>query len=162
MANEVSKGSGGQVQRPGDVFTALRNEMDRMLDSFERGWPRFGALAREIGGDRMMPQADVRDDGSQVTIEVDLPGVDEKDINLTIVDGVLTLKGEKKSEREEKKDNYYLSERSYGSFQRSIRLPDSVDESKVEAHFEKGVLKVTAPKRPEAVKTEKRIEIRKA
>jgi HSP20 family protein len=76
--------------------------------------------------------------------------------------GILTIKGEKKHEKEEKTENYHMTERSFGSFQRSLRLPDSVDEGKVEARFDKGVLKITAAKKPEAVKAERKIEIRKA
>jgi HSP20 family protein len=76
-------------------------------------------------------------------------------------DNVITLKGEKKQEKEEKSASYYITERSFGSFQRYLRLPDTVDDSKVEARFEKGVLKVTAAKKPEAVKAERRIEIKK-
>ena len=76
--------------------------------------------------------------------------------------GVLTIKGEKKSEHEEKQANYYMSERSFGSFERSVRLPDTIDDSKIEARFDKGVLKVVAAKKAEAVKAEKKIEIKKA
>jgi HSP20 family protein len=76
--------------------------------------------------------------------------------------GVLTLQGEKKSEREEKKDDYHLMERSYGGFQRSFRVPDTIDADKAKASFEKGVLKVAIPKRAEAVKAEKRIPIGKS
>jgi HSP20 family protein len=83
-------------------------------------------------------------------------------VSVTLANGVLTIKGEKKHEKEEKGENYYMAERSFGSFERSIRMPDSVDEAKVEAKFDKGVLKVTAAKKPEAVKAERRIEIKKA
>ena len=76
--------------------------------------------------------------------------------------GVLTIKGEKKQSKEEKTENYYVTERSYGAFERSLRLPDSIDETKIEAKFDKGVLKVTAAKKPEAVKAERKIEIKKA
>ena len=95
-------------------------------------------------------------------IEGELPGVEEKDISVTLANGVLTIKGEKKQENEEKNESYYLTERSYGAFERSLRLPDTVDEAKVEAKFDKGVLKVTAAKKPEAVKAERRIEIKKS
>lgn len=81
---------------------------------------------------------------------------------MTLASGILTIKGEKKSEREEKKENYYMAERSYGSFERSLRLPDTIDESKVEARFDQGVLKVVAQKRPDAMKAEKKIEIKKS
>jgi HSP20 family protein len=90
-----------------------------------------------------------------------LPGIDEKDVEVLVRDGVLSLKGEKKSERDEKKDNYHLVERSYGSFERSFQLPDSADEAQIKADFNKGVLRVVVPKRAEAVKTEKKIPIGK-
>jgi HSP20 family protein len=104
----------------------------------------------------------VREDASSITIEAELPGVEEKDVSVTLANGVLTIKGEKKLEKEEKNDSYHMTERSFGSFQRSLRLPDTVDDAKVEAHFDKGVLKVTAAKKPEAVKAERKIEIRKS
>jgi HSP20 family protein len=83
-------------------------------------------------------------------VEAELPGVDEKDVSVTLANGVLTIKGEKKQETEEKGENYYRSERSFGSFERSIPLPDTIDDAKAEAKFDKGVLRVTAAKKPEA------------
>ncbi len=160
MANtELTKGNGGHVQRPADIFSAMREEMDSLFNRFESGWPR--ALGTSFVSGAMTPELDVHDNGKQLTIDVDLPGVDEKDVTVTLANGMLTIKGEKKTEREEKKESYYLAERSYGAFERTLRLPDTIDEAKLEARFEKGVLKVTAPKRPEAVKAEKRIEIKK-
>jgi HSP20 family protein len=78
-----------------------------------------------------------------------------------MANGVLAIKGEKRQEKEEKTDSYYLAERSYGTFERSLRLPDTIDDTKVEAKFDKGVLRVTMAKKPEAVKTERKIEIKK-
>ena len=103
----------------------------------------------------------MRETETELVVEAELPGMDEKDISVTLNIGVLTLKGEKKSEREEKKDDYHLMERSYGSFQRSFQVADTIDADKVKTVFEKGVLKVTLPKRPEAVKAEKCIPISK-
>ena len=165
MANiEVSKSNQPVPHRLGDVFSSMRDEMDRMFERFEHGprWPL--ALSRGNGGNGrqfIVPELDVRDNGKQLMIEVDLPGIDEKDVTVTLANGLLTIKGERKAEHEESKDDFYLCERSYGAFERSLRLPDSIDESKVEARFDKGVLKVTALKRPEAVKAEKKIEIKK-
>ncbi len=155
----VSKTSGVPASRPRDVFGALRDEMDRVFERFDRGWPGLPTLFSRSA--ELMPSFDVRDDGKSITVEAELPGVEEKDVKVTLTGGVLTIKGEKKQEHEEKKENYYLSERSYGSFERSLRLPDTIDDSKVEARFDKGVLKVVAQKRPEAVKTERTIEIKK-
>jgi HSP20 family protein len=109
----------------------------------------------------MVPELDVRESSDSITIEAELPGVEEKDVTVTLANGLLTIKGEKKQAKEEKRASYHITERSFGSFQRSLRLPDTVDDSKVEARFEKGVLKVTAAKQPDAVKAERRIEIRK-
>ena len=81
---------------------------------------------------------------------------------MTLQDGILTMRGEKKSERKDERENFHLVERSYGSFQRSIRLPETIDEDKVEARFDKGVLTVTLPKRPEMVKAERRSRSRAA
>ena len=110
----------------------------------------------------MIPELDVHDNGKQLTIDVDLPGVNEKDVTVSMANGLLTIKGEKKSDYEEKQENYYLSERNYGAFERSLRLPETLDEDKVEARFDKGVLKITVAKKPEAIKAEKKIEFNKA
>lgn len=164
MAQEIQKPEAGAkpVQRYVDPFSAMRTELDRVFDSFlGRGFGRFPTLSRSEDGDAVVPSIDVRETETEFVIEAELPGMDEKDVSVTLNDGVLTLKGEKKSKREETKDNYHLMERSYGSFQRSFEIADAVDGDKVKATFDKGVLKVTMPKRPEAVKAEKRIPIGK-
>jgi HSP20 family protein len=88
--------------------------------------------------------------------------LDEKNIEVKVTDGVITIKGEKQEEKEEKNKDYYLQERSFGSFQRSFELPQSVDLDKIEATFKKGVLTVTLPKKPEAQKPAKKIEVKAA
>lgn len=162
MANiQVSKPAVPPARTP-DVFDSLHSELDRLLRRFERGWSHWPALAfGQNDGAGLIPSLDVHENDKSITIEADLPGLDEKDIAVTLNNGVLTIKGERKSEREEKKESYYVSERSFGSFQRSIELPDSVDENAVEARFDKGVLKVIAQKKPEAVRAEKKIEVKK-
>ena len=165
MAQEIKKPETSEtpVQRYVDPFSAMRAEMDRVFDSFlGRSLWRFPALARADDSDVVTPSIDVRETETEFVVEAELPGMDEKDVSVTLNNGVLTLKGEKKSEREEKQDDYHLMERSYGSFQRSFRLADAVDPDKVKASFDKGVLKVSMPKRPEAVKAEKRIPIGKS
>ncbi len=159
---EVSKPSQAPTPRRPDIFEALRSEMDRAFSRFEYGWPRWPSLLeRDNGGFGLVPDLDVREDARAITVEAELPGVDEKDISVTLANGILTIKGEKKHEREEKAQNYCLSERSFGSFERSLKMPDTIDDSKIEARFDKGVLKVTAAKKPEAVKAEKKIEVKK-
>lgn len=161
--SELSKPSQTGVSRPGDIFSTMRDEMDRLFERFEHGWPRLpNLIGRGMGREVMLPEVDIHESEKEITIEIDLPGVDEKDVSVTMANGMLTIKGEKKSEREEKEENYYMAERSFGSFERSLTLPESIDENQIEAQFDKGVLKVIAQKRPEAVKAEKKIEIKKA
>ena len=159
---EIAKASDTAVFRPQDIFSTMRHEMDRMFERFEHGFPRFPHLFHAESGTVIVPELDVRDNPTSITIEAELPGVGEKDVSVTLANGVLTIKGEKKLNKEEKTENYYLAERSYGAFERSLLLPDSIDEAKVEAKFDKGVLKITATKRPEAVKAQRKIEINKA
>lgn len=162
MAQEINKSEthAPVSQRSRDPFTAMRAEMDRVFDSFlGRGFGGLPAFSRADANLSVGPDIDVRESEGEFVIEAELPGMDEKDVNVTISNGILTLKGEKKSEREEMKDSYHLTERSYGSFQRSFQVADSIDADKVKASFEKGVLKITMPKRPESVRSEKRIPI---
>ena len=120
------------------------------------------AADAEITYELVIPELDVRENAKSMTIEVELPGVDEKDVSVTLANGLLTVKGEKKHEHEEKDESHYLSERSFGAFERCLRLPETIDENKLEARFDKGVLKIIAPKKPEAIKAERKIEIKKA
>ena len=160
---DITKPAGAEVSASRDIFTAMRDEMDRMFERFEHGFPRWPALFRHAGGNGIVvPELDVRESATFMTIKAELPGVDEKDISVTLANGVLTIKGEKKQSREEKNESFHLTERSYGSFERSLRLPDSIDETKVDAKFDKGVLKVTCVKKPEAIAAERRIEIKKS
>ncbi|HLI14340.1 MAG TPA: Hsp20/alpha crystallin family protein [Alphaproteobacteria bacterium] len=149
----------------------LREEVDRLFDDFFRGWPSrlfpsrlstiepFGLVGELMPVNTLMPKVDVSETKDGFEIEAELPGVDEKDIAVSLKDGVLIITGEKKAEREEKKKDYYLSERSYGSVRRAFELPDSVEEDKISAKFEKGVLSITLPKSKEAKTAEKRISI---
>lgn len=163
MASQDVTKSSQKSSQPIDVFDAMRHEMNRLFDRFDQGFPSLPSLFGSGGsGGGFGLDLDVRDDGKSMVIEAELPGVAEKDVSVTLANGVLTISGEKKNEREEKKDNYYLSERSYGSFRRSVRLPDTIDESKIEAKFDKGVLHITAPKKPEAATAERKIDIRGA
>jgi HSP20 family protein len=109
-----------------------------------------------------MPAVDVVETEKAYEVTADLPGMDEKNIEVKVVDGVLTIKGEKQQEKEEKKKDYYLQERSFGLYQRSFELPEGVDTDKIEASFRKGVLTVTLPKKPEAQNSTKKIEVRAA
>jgi HSP20 family protein len=144
-------------------FETLRAEVDRLFDEFSPGFPRirsgFG-LTWPKGTWEVMPAVDVteKDDAYEVTAE--LPGMDENGIEVKLADGMLTIKGEKKEEKEEEKKDYRVSERRYGMFQRSLQVPEGVDIDKVAANFAKGVLTVTLPKSAEAKKNEKKIAVK--
>jgi len=125
----------------------LHRSIDDLLADF------FGGSAMEQAG-LITPRFEVSETDDAVIVEAELPGMDEKDIGLTLQDSILTIKGEKKKEEETKKKNCYISERSYGRFQRSLQLGSGIDEDKVSAAFKKGVLTVTIPKsEPEKSKT---------
>jgi HSP20 family protein len=146
----------------------LRKEIDRLFDNFGHDFWRspFRALADfEPLWPSKSPASfavDITENEKAYEITAELPGMDEKNIDVNVVNGGLTIKGEKKDEREEKKNDYYVTERRYGSFQRFFRVPDGVDTDRIEANFKKGVLTVTLPKKAEAQKPAKKIDIKAA
>jgi len=148
---------------PRSWFMEPWREMDRMFeDFFDRrmsGLP--GLLSRDERVGLLTPSIDVKEDDKSIVVTAELPGLDEEDVEVTFRDGVLTLKGEKRLEEEKKEDNYHITERRYGSFQRSFTVPESVDEAKIEATFDKGVLTVNMAKRPAAAKAVKKIKVSK-
>jgi HSP20 family protein len=150
-------------------LSSLRREIERLFDDFD-----IGAWRRPAGGMfdvepfwrgeltfGKAPAVDIAERDKEYQVTAELPGMEEKDIDVKYADGVLTIKGEKKEEKEEKKKDYYLSERRFGSFQRSFQVPDGVEADKIEASFKNGVLTVVLPKSAEAQKREKKIEIKK-
>jgi HSP20 family protein len=167
MGEKLSPSSTMQASSP---FSTLRREIDRLFDDFGGGFWRspFGsAFALEPFWQREMtwassPAVDVAETEKTYEITAELPGMDEKNIEVKVSNGNLTITGEKQEEKEEKKKDYYLKERHFGSFERSFQIPEGVDPSKIEATFKKGVLKVTLPKKVEALKTDKKIEIKAA
>lgn len=160
------RGATAPIWRP---FETLRREVDRILEDFDRaGWHlpfRRAAFDldpfwRREGGWSGAPAADVveRDDGYEIAIE--LPGMEEKDIEVRVGDGELSIGGEMQGGREEKGADYCLRERHAGAIARSFAMPDEVDASRIEARFAKGVLTVLLPKKPEARKSARRIEVK--
>ncbi|MDE2167069.1 MAG: Hsp20/alpha crystallin family protein [Alphaproteobacteria bacterium] len=148
-----------------DVWRSFRSEMDRLFDRFDRfGFPSFPSLPslfeRSASFSFNVPAVDVSEDDKAYKIEAELPGLNEKDIEVSLNGDLLVLKGEKRQEKEEKGKNTYVSERSYGSFQRAFSLPDGVDRNKIAADFSKGVLTVTLPKNAETQKQQKKVEIK--
>jgi HSP20 family protein len=137
----------------GDPFIALHREINRMFDDVARG---FGiGLPARFGSYGSGPHIEVSETDKEVRVVAELPGMDQKDVEVALADGVLTLKGEKKSEN----SGALYSERWHGQFQRSLRLGPEVDPEKVNANFKNGVLTVALAKRPEAQSQVKRIPI---
>lgn len=148
----------GKNKTAPDPFRSLQKEIDRVFEDFGRGalWP-FGEGGQEMV--RLTPSIDVSETDDAIEITAELPGVEEKDVEVTVSEGMLTIRGEKKAEKEEKKKDYHLIERSYGSFRRSVTLPAGIDADRVKASFDKGVLKVTVPKPAEIKAKTKKIAI---
>jgi HSP20 family protein len=151
-------------------FENLRREVGRLFDDFDRDFSpsRFRRSLLDLEPFRQLeaalhlgsPAVDVTETDKAFEIKVDLPGMSEKDIEVRAANGGLTIQGEKRDEREEKQKDYYVRERRYGAFERSFRLPESIDKDKIEADFKNGVLTVVLPKTAEAQKEAKKIEIR--
>jgi len=135
-------------------FERMRRDMDRFWDSFFKGGVR-----RTDEDSEWLPSLDVAETKDEIVVKAEVPGMDPKDIDISLSDGLLTIKGEKKQEREEKEEDYHLVERSYGTFTRSIRLPNEVRRDKISASYKNGVLKVTLPKSEEAKQKEIKIKV---
>jgi HSP20 family protein len=139
-------------------FYALQRQMHRLFDDF------FGDLSPWRGWTGLetafVPRMDVVETEKEIHVTAELPGMDLKDIDISLQDGTLTLKGEKKQQVEEKKEGFYHAERSYGSFSRSVVLPAEVDEAKIEASYKDGVLKVCLPKTESQKAQAKKIQIK--
>ena len=135
----------------------LKREMDRIWQEF------FGKtyVPEKWEGVEWAPAVDVSETDDAVIVKVDVPGVKPEDMEISLSDNVLVIKGEKKREEEEKKENFYRMERYYGSFMRAIQLPCEVQEDKVEARYKDGVLKIVLPKKPEEVKKVIKINVEK-
>jgi HSP20 family protein len=140
-----------------DAWNSFRQQVDDLFDNFSDGFQSF-ALRPFLHLERTWPKdanfaalaVDVVENDKNYSITAELPGVHEKDVDVSVSNGCLAIKGEKRQERTEKSENHYLSERSYGVFRRMFGLPPGTDESKIEAKFHNGVLTVTVPKNAES------------
>ncbi|HEY2183477.1 MAG TPA: Hsp20/alpha crystallin family protein [Xanthobacteraceae bacterium] len=128
------------LTRLADPLISFQREIDRLFDEFTREWPGLGRTQE------LTPRMDVAETENEVELTAELPGLEEKDVEVKVVDNVLTITGEKKAEREEKEKNYRMFERSYGSFSRRLELPSGVNPDDIKASLANGVLKVTIPK----------------
>lgn len=154
------------LARTGNPLFDLRNEIDTLFDRFfsTSFFGPFGSrlieaepLRQRFGS--IMPKVDVSESDREIQIVAELPGLTQKDVDLTLEDEVLTISGETSESREEEEEQYHLTERGYGRFERSFRLPDTVNRERISANFENGLLTVTLPKSEQARQTAKRIEI---
>jgi len=143
----------------GEHMGDLQRQIDRLFDDFAGRWP----IERPGNGNgRFWPAFDMAETNDAVDVTAELPGIDLKDVDIAVAGNMLTIKGEKKTEKETKDKNYYCAERSYGAFTRSVELPFEIDAAKVEASYDKGVLKVHVGK-PAGAKTEvKKIPVKAA
>ncbi|MXI48599.1 Hsp20 family protein [Pseudomonas moraviensis] len=147
----------------------LRQQVDHLFEDFNRGsgLSPFGRglfdveplWRRELHG-QSMPAVDISEKDKSYEISAELPGMDQKNIEIKLSNGSLIIKGEKKDNKEEKRKGYHLSERYYGSFERVFTLPKGVDAEKIDASFSKGVLSISLPKKPEAMKADKVVPIK--
>ena len=173
MANtpvEVKKTAPAAASAP-DTWRSFRTEMDRLFDRFAGGWG-MPSLRRMFDAEPAFqyessfampsPAVDISEDDGAYKVTAELPGMAEKEIEVVVSGDTLSIKGEKRLEIEQKEKNFHLSERSYGSFQRSFHLPDGVDRDKIAADFAKGVLTVTMPKTAKAMEQTKKIEVKSA
>jgi HSP20 family protein len=140
-----------------DPFVTFRREVDRIFDDFFSG---FGGTRAMNSWERVVPIVDVDESEKEIVVTAELPGLDEKDFEVTVSGDVLTVKGEKKAEREHKGGNGNYMERRFGAFSRSVRLPYEVKDEDVEAHYDKGILTIRIPKPEEIQKAVRRIEVK--
>jgi len=146
----------GVARVDNNPFVSLQNEIDRLFDDFTRGFPSIG----NGGMTNLVPTMDVAETDKEIEITAELPGLQDKDVQINVADNILTVRGEKKAEKEQKDKNYRLIERSYGSFERSLELPEGVDTNAIKASIDKGVLKVVVPKPAPA--QVKKVEVKSA
>ena len=161
---EVKKAPPAETSTP-DVWRSFRSEMDRVFDRF--GFPSLRRMFDIEPSWRSAspfnfsaPAIDMSEDEKVYKISAELPGIDAKDIDVSVTGDMLVLKGEKRQEKEQKDKNYHFSERAYGSFQRAFELPGGGDRNKLTADFSKGGLTITLPKTAEAQKPTKKIEVK--
>ena len=150
-------------RREGDPLSLVEREMSRLFedvfDDFGLGFERGSLLRRGEEGFEATPSLEVSETDDEFRVKAELPGMDEKDIEVSMEGSELTVRGEKKREHEERKRDYFISEMRYGEFRRSIRLPEGVDREKAKAVFKKGVLTLTVPKSAEGKTLRKRIDV---
>jgi len=158
---EKSRAAGGEIELLSQPILELRDALNQVFEDFFKGIEGLTTSGLgESGYGLFSPDVDISEDEKQIEITVEVPGVDPKDISVELEDDVITIRGEKKQEEERKGRQYYQMERIYGAFQRSFQLPFKVEESKVEATFSNGILRIVLPKSEEAMEKVKKIHIK--
>jgi len=152
----------GSVNRLREEMETVQSNLNRIFSQFLSGESFPDSLLEPWGNESGMPSVNESEDSKAYHISIELPGMDEKDIELTLSDGILTVRGEKKEDEEEKGKDFYRRERSYGSFYRTFAVPLEIDEANVSASFKKGVLHIDLPKSEEAQKKVKHIHVKAA
>jgi HSP20 family protein len=148
------------LSRPGsDSFVGLRRAMDRLFDEFSSDLTELVPETWSQSLASFTPRLDIEDRDDKMVLLAELPGMTDKDVQVELNKDYLTIRGEKKSERKEKDKDRYFSERMFGEFERTIRLPSEINRDKIEASVKDGVLKVTLPKSAEAAKDVKKIPV---
>jgi HSP20 family protein len=156
------QGTQMQARREWELpFVSLQREMNRLFDNFFGGLSLSPWAPLERGGaESFTPHIDVSETDKEIKVSAELPGMDENDVDVSLTKDTLTIRGEKKEEKEDKGKDYYRMERSYGSFSRNIPLPLEVNTDRVEATFKKGILCVTLPKTVSAIEKTKKVPIK--
>jgi HSP20 family protein len=145
-------------RNPFGELTTLQDRINQLFNQpFGPLW-RTGGAEQALTASTFAPAVDIYEDEHNIVLTAEVPGVEEKDLDISLENGVLTISGERKMENEEKQDNFHRIERSYGRFTRSFTLPPTVDENNVKAEFNNGVLKITLAKREEAKPKQIKIE----
>lgn len=165
VTRETAKASRPATFGPWTGFGSLRDEMERLFDAFEpRHWFDRPTTALQFAGTEfpLSPAVDLTEDDKGYAITAELPGLEPDAIEVKVNNGALTISGEKSEEKQENEANYHLSERRWGSFQRTIRMPDNVDRDKIDAQFSQGVLTIHLPKSKAAIESERKISVKAA
>jgi HSP20 family protein len=149
----------GEAKGEREPLQVLQHEIDRLFSDFTTELPILGKWS---GNGRLAVRVDVAETDKALEVTAELPGVNEKEIDVSLVGDMLTIKAEKKSDKEEKTKDYHIVERSYGTFERSMQLPFHADPAKIDAKFDKGVLKLVVQKPPEAQTKMQKIEVKTA
>jgi HSP20 family protein len=151
----LKEAPGKKTKEGGDIMLSIWDPFSSLVRSdrfFESGFPSEWS--------RWVPRVDIKEEDKEYVVTAEIPGVDPKDVNIELEDGVLSIMGEKKFEKEDKKESYYRMERCYGSFSRSFRLGEDIDDKKIDARYKDGVLTLHLPKKTESKPRSKKIQVK--